>query len=60
MNEEFLKKEIELLQLQMKHARELIDQALPYVIFHYERSGVGFGKAARNLMNKMKEFLGIK
>lgn len=38
---------------------QLLRKALPYVEAHYQRSRVGFGEAARDLMNEIKAVLGI-
>lgn len=51
---------IETMIKRMDRSEELLKQALPYIISHYERSGVGFGKSARILMNNIKTFLGIQ
>lgn len=39
---------------------QLLRKALPYVQAHYERSRVGFGDAARDLMNEIKAVLGLE
>lgn len=44
----------------VKKLIDMLKRCLPYVTSHYERSRVGFGNSARQLMNEIKEILGIK
>jgi hypothetical protein len=52
--------EEEILKQKLDEAYKLLEQAIVYVEFHYMRSGVGFGKHSRDLMNKIKAVLGIR
>lgn len=36
----------------------LLKLTLPYIIYHYERSAVGFGKESKELINRINKLLG--
>jgi hypothetical protein len=52
--------EEEFLKAKLKEAYELLAIALPFIVTHYENSHGSTGMGAKNLMNKIKEVLGVR